>query len=256
MKETLDASLIRIHTSDGRVVGAGFLVGERQILTCAHVVSHALDLGYTPLDAPQGVVSLDFPFLFPRMLCSASVTLWHPPLSNGRGDIAGLQLQGLPPVGTEVVRFASAEDVWEHPFRAFGFPSGFDDGVWATGRLLGRQASEWIMIEDVKTQGFSVTPGFSGTPVWDTYLQGVAGMVVAFSRPADVKAAFVIPLDVLVSTWPLIEPITRQRIFLSSALTDATFADRLLTDLQARNILVWTEQQTPNEIEIDQEEHV
>ena len=30
MKEPLDASLVRIRTSDGRVVGAGFLVGEQQ----------------------------------------------------------------------------------------------------------------------------------------------------------------------------------------------------------------------------------
>ena len=155
-----------------------------------------------------------------------------------------------------MVRFASAEDVWEHPFRAFGFPSGFDDGGWATGRLLGRQASDWIMIEGVKAQGFSVSPGFSGTPVWDTYLQGVVGMVVASSQPADIKAAFVIPLDVLIVAWPLIEPVTRQRIFLSFAPADATFADRLLTDLQARDVLVWTEQQTPDEIQVDQEERV
>ena len=101
-----------------------------------------------------------------------------------------------------MVRFAEAWDVWEHPFRAFGFPAGYDDGVWATGRLLGRQATGWAMIEDVKAQGFAVGPGFSGTPVWDTRLQGVVGMVVATSRPADTKAAFVIPLDILVAAWP------------------------------------------------------
>ena len=202
MQESVDASLVRIRTADGRVVGAGFLVGERQILTCAHVVSQALGLNDYPVDPPQGEVWLDFPLIAPGILSSARVVLWCPPLLDGRGDIAGLELQGEPPAGAEVVRFAPAKDVWEHPFRAFGFPAGYDDGVWATGRLLGRQATGWAMIEDVKAQGFAVGPGFSGTPVWDTQLQGVVGMVVAASRPADTKAAFVIPLDVLVTAWP------------------------------------------------------
>src|SRR2546425_683479 len=132
--------------------------------------------------------------------------------------------------GAEIIRFAPAEDVWKHPFSAFGFPAGYDDGVWATGRLLGRQATDWMMIEDVKAQGFAVAPGFSGTPVWDELLQGVVGMVVAASRPAETKAAFVIPLEVLAAAWPLIEPITRQRVFLSAAPADSAFADRLRAD--------------------------
>ena len=256
MQELLDASLVRIRTTDGRVVGAGFLVGERQVLTCAHVVSQALGLVNYPLDLPQGLVSLDFPLIPPRTLLTAKVVLWCPPLSDGRGDIAGLELQSEPPTTAEVVRFALAEDVWEHPFRVFGFPDGYDDGVWATGRLLGRQATDWVVIEDVKAQGFGVAPGFSGTAVWDTQLQGVVGMVVAASRPADTKTAFVIPLDVLVAAWPLIEPITRQRVFLSAAPADTAFTARLATDLQARDMVVWTEQQTPGEGHVGEEERV
>jgi len=111
MQELLDASLVRIRTTDGRVVGAGFLVGERQVLTCAHVVSQALGLVNYPLDLPQGLVSLDFPLIPPRTLLTAKVVLWCPPLSDGRGDIAGLELQREPPTTAEAVRFALAEDV-------------------------------------------------------------------------------------------------------------------------------------------------
>jgi len=256
MQESLDASLVRIRTVDGGVIGAGFLVGEQQILTCAHVVSQACNLTDHLLDVPQGLVSLDFPLISPRTLFTAKVVQWCPLLADGRGDIAGLELQSEPPAGTELVRFAPAEDVWEHAFRAFGFPTGYDDGVWATGRLLGRQATDWVMIEDVKAQGFAVGPGFSGTPVWDTQLQGVVGMVVAASRPADTKAAFVLPLDVLVAAWPRIEPITRQRVFLSAAPADAAFADRLAADLEARDIVVWSEQHTPGEGQLTLQERL
>jgi hypothetical protein len=204
MPESVEASLVRIRTAEGRVVGAGFLVGERHVLTCAHVVVQALSLSDHSAETPQGGVLLDFPLIAPRTPLTASVVQWCPPSSDGRGDIAGLELQSDPPARTEVVRFAPAKNMWEHVFRAFGFPAGYDDGVWATGRLLGRQATGWVMIEGVKTQGFGVVPGFSGTPVWDVQAQGVVGMVVAASRPAETKAAFVIPLDVLVAAWPLI----------------------------------------------------
>src|SRR5579864_1310090 len=141
MQESLEASLIRIRTADSRVVGAGFLVGEHHILTCAHVISQALGLPASPLEPPQGLVSLDFPLVPPRTLLTASVVQWCPPLSDGQGDIAGLELQGDPPAGAEVVRFAPAEDVWKHEFNVLGFPTGYDDGVRATGRLLRRQAT-------------------------------------------------------------------------------------------------------------------
>jgi hypothetical protein len=191
MPESVEASLVRIRTAEGRVVGAGFLVGERHVLTCAHVISQALGLANAPVDPPQGRISLDFPLVAPHTLLTARVVLWRPPLSDGRGDIAGLELQDEPPVGAEVVCFALAEDVWEHPFRAFGFPAGYDDGVWATGCLLGRQATDWVMIEDVKVQGFAVGPGFSGTPVWDPQLQGIVG--IWWLRRADRQT----------SKWPL-----------------------------------------------------
>ena len=76
MQESLESSLVRIRTTDGRVVGAGFLVGERHILTCAHVISQAFSLPNTPADPPQGLVSLDFPLIPPRTLLTARAVLW------------------------------------------------------------------------------------------------------------------------------------------------------------------------------------
>jgi hypothetical protein len=256
MSESIEASLVRIRTADGHVVGAGFLVGQRQVLTCAHVIVQALNLTNVTLDTPLSSVTLDFPLLAAHTLLTAKVVLWHPPQDDGRGDIAGLELLDDPPAGAQIIRFADADDVWEHRFRAFGFPNRYDDGIWATGRLLGRQATNWIHIEDVKTEGFSVMPGFSGGPVWDEELQGVVGMVVAASSRVETKSAFVIPLDVLVRAWPNIEPDTHTRIFLSAAPGDNAMMERLATDLQARSIVVWTEQHGPGENHSDKEERV
>jgi len=74
--------------------------------------------------------------------------------------------------------------------------------VWASGVLRGRQASGWLQIEDVKQTGYLVAPGFSGGPVWDDVLEGVVGMIVAADTHERVKAAFLIPADVLAVGWP------------------------------------------------------
>jgi KaiC/GvpD/RAD55 family RecA-like ATPase len=84
----------------------------------------------------------------------------------------------------------------------FGFPRGNEGGTWASGTLLDRQAAGWVQIEDVKETGYRVQPGFSGTPVWDDDLEGVVGMVVAAEARAEIKAAFTIPTDVLLGSWP------------------------------------------------------
>src|SRR5215469_15997886 len=105
MEESVEASLVRIRTADGGVVGAGFLVGERHILTCAHVISQALGLAKTPVDPPQGLISLDFPLVAPRTILKSRVVQWFPPQPDGRGDIAGLELQGEPPSRAETVHF-------------------------------------------------------------------------------------------------------------------------------------------------------
>lgn len=44
MMAQLDSAVVRFRHPNGTVVGAGFLVGDRYVLTCAHVVSRALGL--------------------------------------------------------------------------------------------------------------------------------------------------------------------------------------------------------------------
>ncbi len=162
MQTSLEASIVRIHTADGRVVGAGFLVGERHILTCAHVVTEAIGLADDTPEKPQAPVSLDFPRVAPGKLLTARVELWRSPRADGGDDLAGLELMDDPPHGSRAVPLAIVEDLWDHSFFMFGFPMGLDDGVWATGRLLGRQATKWVQIEVVGETG--IGKGFSGTP--------------------------------------------------------------------------------------------
>ena len=202
MADQLSASIVRILSLKGTVAGAGFLVADRRVLTCAHVVAQALGLAPDLLDIPQVQVQLDLPLIAKGRILNARVVCWQPPRADGGADVAGLELEGNLPTGAQSARLVKADDLWGHPFRVLGFPAGHDDGVWATGVLRGRQATGWVQIEDVKESGYRIQPGFSGAPVWNEELDGVAGMTVAAESRSEIKAAFIIPVDVLVKAWP------------------------------------------------------
>src|SRR6266566_2725251 len=235
--------LVRIHTVEGRVVGAGFLVDERHILTCAHVVAGALGLADDIPEKPQAQVTFDVPRVAPGQLLTARVVLWRPQRTDGGDDIAGLELLDDPPHGAQAAPLAQVEDLWDHSFRAFGFPRGQDTGVWATGRLLGRQVTNWVQIEDTKETGFAVEPGFSGTPVWDPQVEAVVGMVVAAEKRMNLKTAFAIPVDVLARSWPLLESLIHPFVFLCYARADSELVTRLKADLLSQGIHVWIDRE-------------
>ncbi|MGC9538457.1 trypsin-like peptidase domain-containing protein [Streptomyces sp. UG1] len=190
----LDGAVLRIRDEWGAPVGAGFLVTGEMAFTCAHVVT-------TALGAPQGRprrtarIRVDLPLGGGSASVSARVEEW----SDDR-DIAILRLEEPLP-GARPVRLVRADEVWHHPIAAFGFPAGRDNGVWHSGRLLGRQGDGWIQTEMTSLSGYRIAPGFSGGPVWDEQLAGVVGMVVV-AEAKDPAAAFLIPVDQLLDPWP------------------------------------------------------
>ncbi len=198
MTDTLRKTILRItRQTDGTPVGAGFLVTEKLAVTCAHVVATALGLQAAPAETPQAEIQLDFPLVKEGAACAARITAWQPDV-----DIAVLELLGELPAGVGPGKLFQAADLWGHPFRAFGFPAGFDDGVWASGRILAPQAAGWLQVEDTKATGYFVQPGFSGGPVWDAQLGGIVGMSVAADTRQSVRTAFVLPVAALVDAWP------------------------------------------------------
>ena len=188
------------------VVGAGFLISHQYVVTCAHVVTSALKIATETPETPTQSIDVDFPLIAPGEKLKAKVVFWQPvqsvaatPAKQGE-DIAVLEVEGELPKQAQPARIApiEGEDLLEHSFRVFGFPSGHDTGVWATGVLSGKQALGWVQMEDVKGPGYQIEPGFSGAPVWDKNLASVVGIAVAAERKREgVKSAFMIPTKVL-----------------------------------------------------------
>jgi len=188
MSHQLHNSLARILTADGIPVGVGFIASENLILTCAHVIEQASESDET--------AHFDLPLLAPGESLSGRVSF-----RDDKQDIATIEATGLP-LDAAPVRLVQTEELWGHTFRAFGVPSGHDSGVWASGVLRDQNAQGWLHIEDTKTTGFAVQPGFSGGPVWDENLNAVVGMVVAAERDPSIKAAFCVPVEKLSEAVP------------------------------------------------------
>ncbi|MFF7894629.1 trypsin-like peptidase domain-containing protein [Streptomyces sp. NPDC007907] len=181
--------------------GAGFLAAPRIVLTCAHVVSAvAAEQEGSPLAAGL-TVDVDFPLAGKATPRQSARLITHIPVAeDGSGDIAVLALDQDPPVGAEPVRLLDVETVRGHPFRAFGFPAGDDEGVWSLGTIVDDRGRGWLQFES--TSACEIRQGFSGTPLWDEHFKGVVGMVVATDGRFRQRAAYAITASALLEIHP------------------------------------------------------
>ncbi|MFC8240057.1 nSTAND1 domain-containing NTPase [Streptomyces chartreusis] len=176
----------RVFGPDGAVAGAGFLIGDRLVCTCAHVVQEH-DGG-----RPDRPVTVDFPLLAGAEAdppVTAEVVSWRP-----EDDVALLRLV-RPVEGTQPLPFiddGSAE--WGGEIRSFGFPMDAPRGVNATGVLRGRQRADRLQL-DLAAHGVPIAQGFSGAAVWDVRRHAVVGMLVTRGRYGLSGTAYLIPAD-------------------------------------------------------------
>lgn len=215
----LELSIVRVFKSGGDVAGSGFLVSNKYILTCAHVVAYCLatpkktaNIIMRQKEMPDQIIEVNFPVIVEGKIgekLETKVTFWRP-LNDEKNiqDIAVLKLinPDLLPERAQPIKLIQIgnECLWEHKFRALGFPKKGSDGEWATGKLMGPKGRGLIQIEGTKQTGLRLESGFSGTAIWDKNLQGVVGMAVqADQERPEAKVAFMIPTDLLLQVGDL-----------------------------------------------------
>lgn len=206
MIEELKSAIVRIWDTNDEIVGAGLLVGQRQILTCAHVIRDALKLQTTPDSRPEQEIKIDFPFPAPKKFISSQVIIWHPRQDDGSGDIAGLEIQGFPPPISQPitpVNTEQASDLSGHICRTYGFPQHYNTGVWSFNNIVqDERPGGTVQLTNDQTTGHRIQQGFSGGPVWDEQLGGVVGITTTSDNQANLKVAFMIPTRELIQFWP------------------------------------------------------
>ncbi|MEU4205232.1 tetratricopeptide repeat protein [Streptomyces sp. NPDC026294] len=211
------AWLVSIARAEGRPPsGAGVLVTDRHVLTCAHVAAAAGDRAEPP-DTP---VSVRFQWAGGHEPVPAAVVAggWHPQDAKGRrGDLAVLELLGpLPPSAAPAPLISTRGGTFDHAFHVYGYPRDHEyGGVPANGIVRGAAEHEWIELESQSARGHALAPGFSGSPVWDRTLGGVIGIVTTRDRPSqgqDTRTSYAIPVDTLATYWPPLRDLIRDPV--------------------------------------------
>jgi len=214
MQSPVEQALLRVLAGDGRArawVGAGWLVGPRHLITCAHVVNYALG-GDRAWDQPEhpgenAIVRIDRPNLDPigpngPPPRDARVAAWYPPRSSAGptepNDVAVLELLHDPPLDLPTGIATEALDTAPVPTRgkAYGYPEDSGKGLIRDAELTGTNAG---LIQATPSAGQPIESGFSGGPLADE--QGRILGMTALHNPKH-QVARVIPIETLESAWP------------------------------------------------------
>ncbi|WP_134664945.1 MULTISPECIES: serine/threonine-protein kinase [unclassified Amycolatopsis] len=157
----------RIHAADGRLLGAGVLIGGRYVLTCSRAAR-------------------DETVFWVESAGSAALAGLVPPLAGARGDLALLELD-TPVIGGATLRrkVGSGREV-----RIHSLPLRLGYGIWVratTGAADGERVPLTLL------EG-GVDPDLSGCPAFDRTTGRLLGIVVVDSAvrlvPADTVLAY------------------------------------------------------------------
>jgi len=201
------------------------------------VPGYQIELGFSgsPVwDKPlQGVVGMAVPAEKKREGVKAAFRIPTTVLNGELLDAQAtrsIQIEAIKVPGYQIELSFSGSPVWDKPLQGvvgMAVPAKKKrEGVKAAfripttvlnGELLDVQATRSIQIEAIKVPGYQIELSFSGSPVWDKPLQEVMGMAVpAEKKRKGVKAAFRMPINVLVETGDFLNQAMQQKPINSS----------------------------------------
>lgn len=182
----------------GTPCGAGVLLDDRHVLTCAHVVRYA---GAAP-DGTTARVRISSVACRPEWTRAARVApgTWVHRNDTQRGDVALLELDEPAGCGLRTA-------LWKAPIsggtvRVYGFPRAEPFGMGTDARLAGSggRQGEWGLLKQVHTDEPWIERGYSGAGVMalgGEFDGRVIGIVVADYVDGDAKAAWMLPVETI-----------------------------------------------------------
>jgi len=193
----------RIRDPAGRVLGAGMLLGERHVLTCAHVVAPGDDL-------PRGHVVVDFAGrpAEPSTRARVEPDGWVPSRATGEGDLALLRLDRPQPAGFGTL-LQRLPTLWHYEVHAQGYPVDTEHTRGVTMALAGDTgpSEEWVQL--IRWEPGEPSRGFSGAAVVSDRTGHVVGMVVGRSKRGPAGVAYMIPVETIVRYLPQVSDWVR-----------------------------------------------
>jgi hypothetical protein len=191
---------VRILKENQSPAGAGVLIANGHVLTCAHVIRAALGVPRESDEPPTSKILLDFPWLPSAGRLLAKIKVWHYDPKVVSADIAVLELETVPE-GCSPAMFSAKDEIDGHDFAAYGYTGVHNGGIWSKGTLGYDNASGLLQMTNFEQAGYQVQPGFSGGPVWDVQLKAVVGIVVTNELKAELRTSFLIPTRLISAVY-------------------------------------------------------
>jgi len=188
----------------GTRLGMGFLVGERHVLTCAHVVSESFgerDRWRNQRRRPERPVTLALAFSNGHLdPIEAEIEAWWPEYEDvqNRTELDDLALLRLPdsfilPSDAEPARLCSDGLITHQRVSANGVTIDEQEGVNMTGRVVGMVRGNRIAIRSDGGDG-TVEPGYSGAAV-----RSDDGVIGVMAERQQHETGLVIPVTRLIA---------------------------------------------------------
>ena len=210
--------LTRIYGGE-QPVGAGVLITENWVLTCAHVVDSALDRE-GELGPPTAAIALDLPAVSSRRYTAHVLEGGWVPVDpdDETGDLAVLVLDDCLPAGVPLAPLRAVDEPEGVRFRAIGFPRGRAIGSAAAGEVRDPIGPGWQWAQLVSAAGPRVRKGYSGSPVWSEKHRAVIGLVVSEDTgETDARGGAMLPLTEAARLWPPLADLIPTGILLDPA---------------------------------------
>ncbi|MFI1163701.1 serine protease [Streptomyces sp. NPDC020801] len=200
---------VRVDDERGTPCGAGVLLDDRHVLTCAHVVRYA---GAAP-GGTAARVRITSVACRPEWTATACVPpeSWVHEEGTRRGDVALLELDEPAPCGTRTT-------LWKVPISGgrvgvYGFPQVEPYGIWTDAELAGAggREGEWGLLRQLRVGDPWIEKGYSGAGVVardGEFRDRVIGMVVADYVNGDARAAWMLPTETVLTYLPRIREFT------------------------------------------------
>jgi hypothetical protein len=155
---------------------------------------------------PETTLRVDVVGAGPTVPATARVLAdgWFPTTAEGLGDLAVLTLDRPAPPEVRPARL-SRQWTGASVVRAYGFPPGLDNGVWAQLRVMGTggPGTEWVQVDPGGVGGRRVERGFSGAGAVDGDSGDVLGLVIAADNaPVRSGVAWILPVEAMIGYWP------------------------------------------------------
>lgn len=196
--EVAKRAIVQIYPAQAdNIVGTGFWVGGRYLMTCAHVVAAALRIPARQRyeDVKEFPVRLAFAEANQRRKRLAEIIYYNYREEEGGKDAAVLKLLEGIDFECEPIRISTGLlEARGAKVISFGYIDANQGGrnidAKTTGTIGG---GGWLQVDSSKMQGLPVLEGISGAPVWCDRI-GFVGMLVAREqRRSEDRIGFIIP---------------------------------------------------------------